>query len=218
MSLPDPAAGAVLEEDVVNPIFFVYLDFLGDPMYANSSAKDITPTGTGIPELDGNTFDGLSYKFIDVSPIRVAQGGSDTVTVKISGLPGLDSESLNLLGDPANWQGRPAMVWRVIRDRDNVQHGGFQHYYTGYMTSCVINGSAQEQQITVAIETYLAAFAEAPGSTYLIQEMFDPGDLSASAGVQIANGVSSTKANGAGIMGALALLVLKRNGIEVDRK
>lgn len=196
MSTPDPSAGAILEEEVIRPIFFVYLDFQGDPARFNSSGHDVTPFGTGVPELDGHLYDGLGYQFIDISSVRVAQGGSDSVTATISGLPGIDAESLNLIGDPARWQGRPARLWRVIRDRDNVQHGGFQHYYTGYMTSCVINGSADEQKITVAIETYLAAFADAPNSTYLSQQEYDPGDLSARAGIQIANGVSSTAGMG----------------------
>lgn len=197
MSRPDPAAAAVLGDDNINPIFFVYLDFLGDPMRANSSGHDIVPSGTAYPELNGKLFDGITHNFIEVSPVVVAQGGSETVSVEISGLPGLDSDSLNMIGDATRWQGRPAMIWRVIRDRDNVQRGGFQHYYTGYMTSCMISGNAEEQKINVAIETYLAAFSDAPNRTYLSQEQYDSGDYSARAGMQIANGVSSTKGNAA---------------------
>lgn len=196
MSFPDPSAAAVLDDDIVRPIFFVYMDFQGDPIRFNSSGYDITPDGTGDTELDGILYSGIGHRFIDISAVRVAQGGSDTVTAQLSGLPGIDSDTLNLLGDPARWQGRTARLWRVIRDGDNIQRGGFQHYYTGYMTSCQIAGSGDEQKITVAVETYLAAFSDAPNTTYLSQAEYDPGDLSAKAAIQIANGVTSTAGTG----------------------
>jgi hypothetical protein len=97
---------------------------------------------------------------------------------------------LTTIGNRANWQGRVARLWRVIRDGQNVQQGGFQHYYTGYMTALNIEGSGETQTITVTIETYLAAFSAASNSTYLDQERYDAGDLSARAAIAIANGIS----------------------------
>lgn len=212
MSVPDPTAGATLSDDIIRPIFFVYMDFDGDPIRFNSSGMDLTPMGTGDPDLDGILFSGIGHKFIDISPIRVAQGGSDTVSAQLSGLPGIDSDTLNLLGDPARWQGREARLWRVIRDADNVQQGGFQHYYTGYMTSCAIAGTQEEQRITVAIETYLAAFSDAPNTTYLSQEEYDSGDLSARAALLIANGNSSTSGTGSYVGAGGGGRIEPRNG------
>ena len=195
MSLPDPVAGAALDLPVIKPVFFAYLDMNTDPVRANSSGHDITPTGTGDVDLDGHLFTGISHAFVDISPVKVGQGGSESVTAKLSGLPVIDSDTLNLLANPANWQGRPARLWRVIRDSLNVQQGGFQPYYTGYMTSVDIGGDASEQIILVTIETYLAAFSQASNRGYLDQARYDAGDLSAKAAIAIANGVSGVVGN-----------------------
>lgn len=195
MSLPDSTAVAALDLPVIKPVFFAYLDINTDPVRANTSGSDITPTGTGDADLDGILYSGISNAFVDISPIRVGQGGSDSVTAKLSGLPILDADMLALIGNPANWQGRVARLWRIIRDASNVQQGGFQPYYTGYMTSLDIAGDGTEQIISVTIETYLAAFSQASNRTYLDQARYDSGDQSAKAAIAIANGVSGVVGN-----------------------
>lgn len=192
MTLPDPTAAAALEASHVRPVWFGWLDIDGDPVRANSSGYDITPTGTGDADLDDILFDGIGHMFVDVSSVRVREGGSESVTATLSGLQDIDTDTLNLLGDKANWQGRIARLWRIIRNASDVQQGGFQPYYTGYMTALDISGDAEEQKITVTIETYLAAFSQASNRTYLEQERYDSGDLSARAAIAIANGVSGT--------------------------
>jgi len=194
MSLPDPTASAALDLPVIKPVFFAYLNIDTDPVRANTSGFDITPSGTGDPDLDGGLFVGINNAFVDISPIRVAQG-TDSVTAKLSGLPVIDEETLNLLGDPANWQGRIARLWRVIRDASNAQQGGFQPYYTGYMTALDIEGDGAEQTIMVTIQTYLAAFSQASNRSYLDQARYDSGDQSAKAAIGIANGVSGVVGN-----------------------
>lgn len=188
MSLPDPIAAAALDAQVIKPVFFAFLDFLDDPVMANSSGADVTIGNAGDPDLTDKTFIGVRPDLVSVSPVAVREGGSDTVTAKISGLPGLDDDTLATIADPSNWQGRPARLWRVIRNAQNVQQGAFQSYYTGYMVALDIAGSASSQTIRVTIETYLAAFSRGSGRTYLDQERYDPGDLSARAALGIANG------------------------------
>lgn len=195
MSLPDPTAVAALDLPVIKPVFFAYLDIDTDPVRANTSGADITPSGTGDPDLDDDLFVGISNAFVDISPVKVGQGGSESVTAKLSGLPVIDGDTLNLLADPSNWQGRVARLWRVIRDASNTQQGGFQPYYTGYMTALDIGGDANEQFILVTIETYLAAFSQASNRSYLDQARYDSGDLSAKAAIAIANGVSGVVGN-----------------------
>lgn len=188
MSLPDATAAAALDAQVIKPVFFAFLDFLGDPVRANSSGADVTIGGADDPDLDGQTFRGVRPDLVTVSPVAVKEGGSNTVTAEISGLPGLDDETLATIADPANWQGRPARLWRVIRNAQNVQQGAFQAYYTGYMVALDLGGSAASQTISVTIETYLAAFSRGSGRTYLDQQRYDPGDESARAALGIANG------------------------------
>ena len=192
MSRPDATASAALDTDYIKPIWFVYLDVLGDVLRANSSGADVTPAGTGDPDLDGQLFVGIGAAFVDISPVKVQGGGSESVTATLSGLPVIDSDVLNTIGNKANWQGRVARLWRIIRNEANVQQGGFQHYYTGYMTALNIEGSDETQTISVTIETYLAAFSDASNRNYLDQERFDPGDLSGR--VVIANGISANPA------------------------
>lgn len=195
MSVPDPTAAAALEADIIKPVFFAFLDIDTDPVRANSSGHDITPTGTGDEDLDDELFTGIGHSFVDISSVKVSDQGTESVTATLSGLPEIDSDTLNLLGDPANWQGRLARLWRVIRNASNIQQGGYQPYYTGYMTSLEIGGDDSGQTITVSIETYLAAFSAAANRTYLDQGRYDAGDMSPKAAIAIANGVSGVVGN-----------------------
>lgn len=190
MSRPDATATAALDAQVIRPVFFCYLDIVGDPLRACTAGQSIAFTGTGDPDLDGHTFDGIDPTFVDIGPIRQRDGGVDTITCKLSGLVSLDAALLNIVGDRANWQGRPARLWRTIRDANGAQQGGIQHLFTGYMTSLLIGGSPGEQMINLSIQSYLAAFSGASGRTYLDQAQFDPGDQSARAAIALANGLS----------------------------
>lgn len=208
MSRPDTTATAALDAQVIRPVFFCYLDIIGDPLRACTAGKSISFTGTGDPDLDGFTFDGIDPTVVDIGAVKQKAGGSDSVTAKLSGLVQLDTTLLNLIGDKANWQGRTARLWRTIRNADGIQQGAIQHYYTGWMTALSIAGSATTgQTINLTIEGYLAAFSAASNRTYLDQDQFDPDDLSARAAVALANGVSGataiagtpTSANGGGL-------------------
>ena len=189
MSVPDATASAALGEKVVKPVWFGFLDFVGDPVRANTSGRNVVLAGTGQPDLDGE-FIGISHRWIDVSPIKVRPGGGDTVTIRVSGLPGIDDADRVLLADPANWQGRRVRLWRAIRNAAKVQQGGIQHYYTGYMVSLLHDGDPSSLTLNIGIESYLAAFADASNRNYLSQEEYDELDLSAKASIAIANGIS----------------------------
>ena len=188
MSLPDSTHAAALDAEVIKPVFFAWLDIDGDPVRANTSGADITPTGTGDPDLDGHLFVGISATFVDIGSVRYAPGGSESVTAQLSGIPGVDDDTLALLADPANWRGRDARLWRIVRNAANVQQGGFHAYYTGKMTALKHAGSVASQTITVTIESYLAVFSQASNRTYLDQERYDAGDLSGRATIAVANG------------------------------
>ncbi|MFS0771032.1 hypothetical protein [Sphingomonas sp. 1P08PE] len=192
MSRPDAAASLALDAQVIRPVFFCYLDILGDPLRANTSGHTIAFTGTGNTDLDGFSFDGIDPTVVDIGPVRNKDGGSDSVTAKLSGLVTLDSALLNIVGNKANWQGRTGQLWRMIRDENGTQRGAVQHYFTGWMTSLTIGGSPESQTINLTIQSYLAAYTAASNRTYLDQETFDPGDLSARAAIAIANGNSGS--------------------------
>jgi len=190
MSRPDGVAAAALDAPVIRPVFMAWLDVLGDPLRANTSGRDLTFSGTGDPELDGFTFTGISAQFVDIGEVAYEEGGSKTVTCRLSGIVGLDSDILNLLGVRSNWQGRTARLWRIIRDEYGTQAGAIQPYYTGWMTAMTIDPKPSSQTISLSIESYLAAFTAASNRSYLSQEQYDSGDLSARAAIAIANGTS----------------------------
>lgn len=213
MSLPDPTASAALSEQVIKPVYFVYLDFLDEPVLANTSGVDIIPAGTGVAKLDGQTFIGVSGQFVDLSPVKSADGGSKSITATLSGIPddAVDTDILAILDDPTKWRSRDADVWQVIRNAANTQQGGYRTWCAGRIVALNHGGDERGLRITVQIEGYLAALSEASNRTYLDQERFDPDDLSAAASIAIANGnfknpvISTTYNNGvdpyAGITG-----------------
>jgi hypothetical protein len=196
MSLPDSTQAAALDAEIIKPVFFAFLDIAGDPIRANTSGVNVTPTGTGDGDLDGLEFIGISGDFVDISAVSFKQGGSESVTATLSGIPGLDDETLAQIEDPANWRGREARLWRVVRNAANVQQGGYHAYYTGKMTALKHSGSAAGELLTVTIESYLAVFSVASNRTYLDQERYDSGDLSAQAAIAIANGDYGSAATG----------------------
>lgn len=196
MARPDATAAAAIDQPVVRPAFFCYLDVVDDPVRATTAGKNITFSGTGIADLDGFTYEAIASSLVDVSPVKSAAGGSETVTVRLSGIRGLDTDMLNALGNVANWRGRVARLWRMIRDEAGTQQGAIQHYYTGYMIALDIEGDETSQAIVLKIESYLATFSQASNRTYLDQADFDSGDLSAKAAIAIANGVSGNPITG----------------------
>ena len=189
MSVPDATHAGALDAQVIKPVFFAWLDINGDPVRANTSGKDITPAGTGDADLDGFEFLGIVGNVVNISPVRYKPGGSESVTAELSGIPGIDDETLSVLADRSNWQGRDARLWRIIRNAANVQQGGFHAYYTGKMVGLSHGGSpADGLKLTVTIEGYLSVFSEASNRTYLDQAKYDSGDESARAAIAIANG------------------------------
>lgn len=189
MSLPDASHVAALSEPVVYPVFFAWLDIAGDPVRANTSGRNITPSGTGDPDLDGFEFLGISGDLVDISPVRYRDGGSETVTAELSGIPGIDDDTLALLADRSNWQGRDARLWRIVRNAAKVRQGGYHAYYTGKMVALSHGGSPEDGiRLSVTIESYLSVFSDASNRSYLDQERYDPDDLSARAAIAIANG------------------------------
>jgi hypothetical protein len=189
MSRPDATASAALDAQHIRPVWFGFLDFADDPVRANTSGADITISGASDSDLN-HTFFGITGDVVDVSEIKIGESGTDTVTVKLSGLRGPDIDLMNEIGDISNWQGRTARLWRMIRDTSGSQQGGIQPYYTGYMMAATFEGDTDGQTIAITIESYLAAFSQASNRTYLNQADYDPDDLTAQAIIAIANGVS----------------------------
>jgi hypothetical protein len=189
---PDADAVAALGTSVRFPITFVFLDLLGEPLYVTNGPYPVTFSGTGDPDLDGNTFQPLDPRFVSVGTVKAQEGGTDTLTLQLSGLAVVDTDTMNEIGDKAKFQGRDCRLWRALLDPTSLQRiGAVWSYYTGYMSTPKITGDKDSQTISLEVETYLAFFQQASNRTYLDQQSYDPGDLSASLAIAIANGAAN---------------------------
>lgn len=188
----DATTQAALEAPVLYWRVLAFIDFDGDPARLTSGLYDKVISGSGDAELDG-TYESYQHNLIEVGAVRHNETGSDTVPITMSGLL-INGDFMNLIGDRTKWQGRTARLWFYVVDESETQVGSIIPYYTGYMNDIAIAGSPEEQRITLTIENYLATLAGAPNQTYMMQSLFDSGDLSANATLGAANGMG----NGAG--------------------
>ena len=205
----DAAGVAELAKPLIRPFYVAWLDITGDEIYATTAPVSLQFSGTGDVDLDyatngNNAFSAVDHTFIDVSEVVHKEGGSETVTVTLSGMLGIDSTLLNQIGTKSNWQGRTARLWLGFV----TEHGAVvssASYYTGYMMTPRISGSPEMQTIALEIEGYLASMSEASGRTYLDQDYYDSADTSAASTVSNANGTSAgaIAANGGGFSGNL---------------
>ena len=185
----DATTQAALEAQIVNWRVLIYADFVGDVLRGTSGLYDKVISGSGDSELDG-TYEGFSHDLINVSPVKHNESGSDTVSISMSGLVVNNADFLAIIGDKSKWQGRTARLWFYCVDENESQVGSIIPYYTGYMNEVGISGSAESQTVTLTIENYLVSIAGAQNKTYLIQNIFDAGDLSGEASISAANGMA----------------------------
>lgn len=188
MTLPDNAAGALLASSFFDNKWLAYLDFDGDPVRVTTAGRTISFTGTGDEELDGHTFDAISPALVTVGDVRRGEGGSDTLSLALSGIVGPDTELLNVLGNPSLWRGRVARLWGVFYDETGAQQGAVWPIYTGRMSAMQVVGEPGSQTVKLDVENYLASLKQASGRTYLDQAQFDPEDNTAALTIGVANG------------------------------
>lgn len=194
MSDPDLATIAALGAEVVRPAFLGWLDFAGDPIRATTWETSLAITGSGDSDLDGHEFSAVDPRFINVGPVKRQTGGSDTVTVSLSGIVGPDSELLDVLGDETRWKGRFCRLWFVLKHEDGTNVGGFVPYFKGRMVDYSIDCKPTTQTVNLLVETYLAMLTDASNRTYLDQADFDPNDQSAGLTLAVANGAKTAAA------------------------
>lgn len=185
-----PTTQAALEAEILHWRALIYADFVGDTLRATNNIVDKTVSGSGDSELDG-TYESFNHNIIEISPVKHNESGSDTVSIEMSGLI-VNADLLNLIGNKANWQGRAARLWFFVSNESGGQIGDIVPYYTGYMNDITISGSPSEQKIILTIENYLTSLSVAANRTYMLQTLYDAGDLSANATLGAANGMGSS--------------------------
>jgi hypothetical protein len=185
----DATTQTALEAQIVNWRVLIYADFVGDVLRGTSGLYNKVISGSGDSELNG-TYESFDHNLINVSPVKHNETGADTVSISMSGLIVNDADFLNIIGDRTKWQGRTARLWFYCVDQNENQIGSIIPYYTGYMNEVGINGSPSSQTVILTIENYLVSIAGSQNKTYLIQNIFDAGDLSGAASISAANGMA----------------------------
>lgn len=184
--LDAPATAAL--ETAHAPAWFIWFDIEGDPIRITTFGKDVTFAGTGDADLDGQTFASFDHRAIDVSDISNSENGSDTVTVTLSGIVGIDDDLMADINNPAVWRGRMGRIWCQLYDDSGVTpQGAIAAYYTGYASKPKVIPGAKTQVISIDFENWLAASSEASNRSYLNQKDYDPNDNSAAATIAAAN-------------------------------
>lgn len=184
------AAATALDNPIIPTSYFGWLDIDGDPVRATTHLTDVTFAGTGDADLDGFTFESISHEFVKISDTRFGDDGEATLTITLSGLVSIDTDLLNDLGDRALYAGRTVRIWRGIYNESFTTLVGVGDYFWGMMTAIKIVGSPTSQVIEVTAKNMLAVISEPSNRSYMIQSMFDAGDLSAEAAIALANGVT----------------------------
>lgn len=193
----DSTTQAALEAPLLYWRALIYADFVGDTLRATSGIYDKTISGSSDTELNG-TYVSYNHNLIEISPVTHNETGSDTVSVTLSGIIS-NADLLNTIGNKTNWQGRTARLWFYCVDADENQVGSIIPYYTGYMNDISIAGSASDQRISLTIENYIVSLSGAFNRTYMMQTLYDSGDLSATATLSAANGIANAVGyNGSG--------------------
>lgn len=182
------------------PVFLAYFDVLDDPIRATTLGYPITLPAHADPDLDEQTFYPTAG-VLNVGDVVHSEGGSETLTVDMSGLLLPDADFLAAIGDRANWQRRPARLWVILRGEDRAQIGAIAAYYTGEMSSVRLLPGRDRQTVRMEIEGYKALLTRASNRGYLDQARYDSGDLSAAATIGAANGARTGPAAFAGIGG-----------------
>lgn len=185
----DATTQAALEATVVNWRVLIYADFVGDVLRGTTGLYDKAVSGSGDSELDG-IYESFDHNLINVSPVKHNETGSDTVAISMSGLIVNNAAFLAIIGDKSKWHGRIARLWFYCVNENEGQVGSIIPYYTGYMNEVGISGNSESQTVTLTIENYLTSIAGAQNKTYLIQNIYDVGDLSGEAAVSAANGMA----------------------------
>ena len=195
MSNLTPALQTAIEQPILYLRWVCYLDITGDPVRATTGLYEKTFSGTGDPDLDGDTYTPYPSELVSVSDVKHDESGSDQVSVSLSGLIVNNSTLLNVIGNRSNWQGRTARLWWYVVDQNETQVGEVYSYYTGYMNDVTINGSPESQTIVLSIENYLVSLSVTASKTYQMQKEYDSGDESASRSIAAANGANKSGVN-----------------------
>ena len=179
---------AALEAEIVRPVWLAFVDLDGDPIRVSTAGYDVTFADTGDAELDGFTFSAIDPSVLDVSEVSHREGGSENVTVTLSGILDLDQDILDAIGDRTKYQGRICRLWVGARDTDGNFIGLVLPYYTGWMMAPELVPGPAQQIIRMTVMGYQSMDQDAANRTWLDQKLYDADDTSPESMLASVNG------------------------------
>lgn len=171
---------AEAENPVIRPIWLIWMDVEGDPLYAHTGTGTISfeEGETGDPALDGKTFEGLGA-FAMMGDIQESENGSGPMTIT---LPGVDPDEpgfKQLIAERRRWQYRRAIVWFSYLNEAMTGLIDYpQREKTGRLDGLRITHDQETCAISVNIVGFSADSSPPLASKYADQPEIDPSDIS----------------------------------------
>lgn len=181
------------------------LNFKNETMFLWTGVGSITaPANTGDALLDGKTFDSISHELIEIGENTFSTTGSGELTVSLNVPADADLTITAAQTIPAEYQGRSAVLWRVVKlvqsDPLAAPTWYFRRIRSGTMDKVEVQADGMSHKFTLTIESHSGKISNATNQTWLNQRQYDPNDSSQDFAPSIANGdPAPTRANTTGV-------------------
>lgn len=170
------------EKTVLCPVWFLWMDVEGDPLYAHTGQGSITfaEGETGDPALDGHTFEGLGV-FAMMGDIQESENGSGPMQLTLMGVDPDEPGFKPLIADRRRWQHRRAVVWFSYINEDMTGLVDYpEREKTGRLDGLEVTHNQDTCTISINIEGFAASSGPPLASKYADQPDIDPSDISMS--------------------------------------
>lgn len=183
------AIADVLAAATVRPVHIGSLDFKDDPVRGWTGPGTLAPTGTGDPDLDGDTFD-QAAGIINVSGFSDDTGIGDPITLTFAAGEMTDESIITqIVADRRAFQGRRARFWLAfLNAAESAILPEIEPLFTGVMISAQTSrqpGQPSTIQIECDQDTQKA---QGPPLRYADHQVFNTGDTASSFLVDLARG------------------------------
>lgn len=182
----DATVSTALENDVIRPVLFAYLDIASDPLICWTGPGLFSTGNSGDSILDDKTFIGLP-PLMEVGDIVEDFGPGGPTSITVNGQD-LDEELLlQIVRDRYEWRGRKACLWMgLLATNNKVVVGNPIRIKTGVISELTTVRNLETAEVQITIDRDLG---RARGSVYrwIDHPRFYPQDEWSSFIVSLAN-------------------------------
>jgi hypothetical protein len=197
-------ADGIISANTVGMALLILADFVDMPLAGALAAQPIS-VPLALPDAGdaaGQQFVPLNTDLLQISPVGTGSGGTESFVFSMMADPA-NPEMIDAVNDPAIYAGRDITLWLCTIDAAGTATG-IEAIFAGAMNQPSEQIGAEGWTLTMICESYLALLSGPPSRTYLIQELFDPGDLSARATLAVGSNAPMQRGGGGrGLVGAV---------------